>query len=371
MSSRLLGFLMLWLLSASVHAHTLSVAHVDVSSRQGQAGVVLEIDVALRDLALTMPLDSNGDNAITWGELRSQRPALERLLLQHVQLRSSSSTCKLQPQALGTRSYDGVAYASMSFISNCAAGTGLAIAYDLIFDQDPAHRAIVAWRLGDNVQTNILQADARSARLTATGANDRSGTFMQFLSEGIHHILGGIDHLAFLLALLLPAVLVRQDGRWQPTPRIGGSLRTVAGVVTAFTLAHSITLSLAALGMVRPNGQIVEVVIAASVLLAALNNIKPVVTGRVWLVALGFGLIHGMGFARALQDLGLPQGQELSALLGFNLGVELGQLGVVALVFPILAAVRRKAWYARVAMPLLSVLIAVAALYWIGQRVSG
>ena len=166
-------------------------------------------------------------------------------------------------------------------------------------------------------------------------------------------------------------MLVRQDGRWQPTPRVGGSLRSVAGVVTAFTLAHSITLSLAALGIVRPNGQVVEIVIAASVLLAALNNIRPVVTGRVWLVALAFGLIHGMGFARALQDLGLPKGQELLALLGFNLGVELGQLGVVALMFPILAGVRRQAWYPRIAMPLLSGLIAIAALYWIWQRVGG
>ena len=369
MSMRLLAGLLMLLVSAATHAHTLSVAHVDVS-RQGEDAVRVEVDVALRDLALTMPLDLDGDNAITWGELRKQQPALERLLLQGVKLGSSTSSCTLRPQALGTRSYDGVAYASMAFSSACSSGTGLVIEYGLIFDQDPAHRAIVAWRLGNQVQTDILQAGTRSSRLSATGATG-SATFMQFLREGVHHILGGIDHLAFLLALLLPAVLVRQDGRWQPTPRVGGSLRSVAGVVTAFTLAHSITLSLAALGIVRPNGQVVEIVIAASVLLAALNNIRPVVTGRVWLVALAFGLIHGMGFARALQDLGLPKGQELLALLGFNLGVELGQLGVVALMFPILAGVRRQAWYPRIAMPLLSGLIAIAALYWIWQRVGG
>lgn len=364
------GLLLFLLLSASAHAHTLSVAHVDIS-KQGQDGLVVEVDVALRDLALTMPLDLNLDNAITWGELQAQQPALERLLLQGIKLSSTASSCKLQPKLLGTRTYDGVAYASMAFRSDCIAGAGLALDYELIFDQDPAHRVIVAWRFGNDVQTDILQASARRARFAANGSDGGSATFMQFLREGVHHILGGIDHLAFLLALLLPAVLVRQDGRWQPAPRVAGSLRAVAGVVTAFTLAHSITLSLAALGIVRPNGQLVEVVIAASVLLAALNNIKPMVTGRVWLVALAFGLIHGMGFARALQDLGLPKGQELLALLGFNLGVELGQMGVVALVFPILALVRRQAWYARVAMPALSTLIAVAALYWIWQRVAG
>lgn len=371
---RRLATVLMWLLPvalcAPASAHTLSVAHVDVS-RQVDAGVVVEVDLALRDLALTMPLDLNRDDAITWGELSSQQPALERLLLQGVQLSASTSPCTLRPQVLGTRTYDGVAYASMAFHSDCSASVGLTLRYNLIFDQDPAHRAIVAWRVGDSVQTDILQGGTRSARFAVTGSTGSRGAFMQFLREGVGHILGGIDHLAFLLALLLPAVLVRRDGRWQPTPRVANSLRSVAGVVTAFTLAHSITLSLAALGIVRPNGQLVEVVIAASVLLAALNNIWPIVTGRVWLVALGFGLIHGMGFARALQDLGLPKGQELLALLGFNLGVELGQLGVVALLFPILAVVRRQPWYPRLAMPLLSALIAVAALFWIWQRVGG
>ena len=369
MSTRWFACALLWLASAGAVAHTLSVAHVDVAE-QREGGVRVEVDLALRDLALTIPLDMDGDNTITWGELRGQQPALERLLLNGVTLGSSTLSCTLRPEALGTRTYDGVVYASMAFGSDCGTGTGLVLDYNLIFDQDPAHRAIVAWRMGDGVQTDILKADTRSSRLASTGGNGSGGaTFLQFLREGVHHILGGIDHLAFLLALLLPAVLVRRDARWQPAPRVAGSLRSVAGVVTAFTLAHSITLSLAALGIVRPDGKLVEVVIAVSVLLAALNNIRPVVTGRVWLVALAFGLIHGMGFARALQDLGLPKGQELLALLGFNVGVELGQLGVVALLFPILAGVRRQAWYPRIGMPVLSTLIAVAAAYWIWQRV--
>lgn len=370
MNVRLLACMVLFLVSATSHAHTLSVAHLDVS-RQGEGTVLVEIDLALRDLALTMPLDLDGDNAITWGELRSQQPELERLMLQGIHLSSAASSCKLQPTSLGTRSYGGVAYASMAFSSDCSSSAGLAVKYDLIFDKDPAHRAIVAWHFDGGEQTDILLANGRSARLAGGDGGAVSGTFRQFLREGIHHILGGIDHLAFLLALLLPAVLVRRDGRWHPVPRVAGSLRSVAGIVTAFTLAHSITLSLAALGIVRPNGQIVEAVIAVSVLLAALNNIRPVVTGRVWLVALAFGLIHGMGFAGALQELGLPKGQELIALLGFNLGVEIGQLVVVAVLFPVLAAARRQGWYPRIAMPLLSAVIGIAALYWIWERVGG
>ncbi len=366
MSSRLMAFILLCLVGGPLAAHTLSVAHVDVTSQP--QGVTLEVDLALRDLALTMPLDLDGDNKITWGELSSQESALQRLILRGVTLSAASGQCRLEPQRLGVRSYDGVSYASMLFNSSCDATPGMAVDYRLIFEQDPAHRVLLAWRTGERVQTDILQAASTSARLRGSQSDCGKETFLQFLREGIHHILGGIDHLAFLLALLLPAVLLRRAGKWEPVPRVMDSLRSVAGVVTAFTLAHSVTLSLAALGLLRPSARLVEVVIALSVLVAALNNIKPVVTGRVWMVALVFGLIHGLGFARALQDLGLPRGQELLALVGFNLGVEIGQLGVVVLVFPLLAAMRGQRWYARIVMPALSALIAIAALYWVVQR---
>lgn len=371
MSLRPFAFvLMMCLLAGPLAAHTLSVAHVDVTSK-GDQGVTLDVDIALRDLALTTPLDLNGDNKITWGELQSRETALQRLVQDGVRLSTASGQCTLEPARLGIRTYDGVNYASLAFNSTCKAALGMAVDYTLIFDQDPAHRVLLAWRTGERVQTDILQASATTARLRGTQANRGKDTFMQFLSEGIHHILGGIDHLAFLLALLLPAVLLRQDAKWVPVPKVMDSVRSIAGVVTAFTLAHSVTLSLAALGVIKPSSQLVEIVIALSVLVAALNNIRPIVTGRVWLVALIFGLIHGLGFARALQDLGLPRGQELLALLGFNLGVEIGQLGVVVLVVPVLSLMRHHRWYARVVMPALSALIAVAALYWIVQRLPG
>ncbi len=370
MSVRLCGLLLLCLFAEPLCAHTLSVAHVDVTSN-GDQGVTLEVDIALRDLALTTPLDMDRDNKITWGELQSRETALQRLILDGVSLSTPSGRCRLEPQRLGIRTYEGVNYASLSFNSRCDAAPGMAVDYRLIFDQDPAHRVLLAWRTGERVQTDILQASASTARLRGTQSDSGMNSFLQFLREGIHHILGGIDHLAFLLALLLPAVLLRQPGKWVPVPRVMDSLRSVAYVVTAFTVAHSVTLSLAALGLVRPSAHLVEIVIAVSVLLAALNNIRPVITGRVWAVALVFGLIHGFGFAGALKELGLPRGQELLALLGFNLGVEIGQLGVVVLVFPLLAAMRRQRWYARLVMPALSAVIALAALYWIAQRLPG
>jgi hypothetical protein len=141
-------------------------------------------------------------------------------------------------------------------------------------------------------------------------------------------------------------------------------------VVTAFTLAHSLTLSLAALGWVVPASRWIEAAIAASVLLAALNNLRPVATRRLWVIAFGFGLIHGFGFAGALTELGLPTGARLACLVGFNLGVEIGQLAVVALVLPVLFALRHRAVYVRALMPAASLGIAALAGMWCVQRLA-
>src|SRR5262249_51800960 len=149
---------------------------------------------------------------------------------------------------------------------------------------------------------------------------------MQFIYEGIWHIWLGFDHVLFLLALLLPAVLVRVDGHWHAAGTFSSVCWNVVSIVTAFTVAHSITLSLAALDVVRLPSHLVESTIAASVVLAGLGNLYPRMIGRRWLVAFGFGLIHGFGFAAVLTDLGLPQHSLLLSLISFNVGVEIGQL---------------------------------------------
>jgi hypothetical protein len=143
----------------------------------------------------------------------------------------------------------------------------------------------------------------------------------------------------------------------------------VLKIVTAFTVAHSITLSLATLGVVELPSRWVEAAIAASVVLAALNNLWPLVQGRRWMVAFGFGLIHGFGFASVLADLGLPRDALLLALVGFNVGVEVGQLAIVALFLP-LAYLLRGTWlYRRLVFVGGSMFIAAIALLWLDERV--
>jgi hypothetical protein len=180
----------------------------------------------------------------------------------------------------------------------------------------------------------------------------------------LRHILIGYDHILFLLALLMSVMLRLARGGVE----LRRALVELATVVSAFTLGHSITLALAALGVVDPPSRLVESLIAASVVLAALNNVVPLVQRRLWLFALGFGLVHGFGFAGVLRDLGLPDQSLLVALFGFNLGVEAGQLAIVALFVPLIFAIERLDLYPRLVMRVGSSAIAILALVWLVER---
>jgi hypothetical protein len=192
--------------------------------------------------------------------------------------------------------------------------------------------------------------------------------FAEYLKTGVWHIWSGIDHLLFLVSLLLPAVLRRRGGQWEAAPLARPAFFNILKVVTAFTLAHSVTLSLAALDVVRLPSRLTESVIAASIVVAALNNIVPKVTEGRWRIAFAFGLLHGFGFASVLADMGLPPGARAVSLVAFNVGVELGQLVVVAALMPVAYAIRATAFYRHAVMRWGSSVIAGLAFVWLVQR---
>ncbi|MFS8064217.1 MAG: HupE/UreJ family protein, partial [Luteimonas sp.] len=216
-------------------AHTLSVSHLDVVV-DADGDHRIELDLALKDLALTLPLDANRDETVTWGELQAIRGPLERLVTSGVALSTSSGPCTLTPAGLATRKYDDGMYATVQLRARCPSDGALQVRYDLFFDRDPQHRALITVRRGDAVVTGIARADAPLVQMPRSGGNP----FLDFLREGIHHILIGYDHLAFLISLLLPAALLRVNRSWQPSPRLRSSLGHVLGIVTAFTVAHSV-----------------------------------------------------------------------------------------------------------------------------------
>src|SRR5439155_14839637 len=157
---------------------------------------------------------------------------------------------------------------------------------------------------------------------------------------------------------------------WTPVPAIRSALGDVAKIVTAFTAAHSLTLSLAALGLVSVSSRVIEPAIAASVALAAVNNVRPLFGPDRWVVAFALGLLHGFGFSSVLSDAGLAPAALARALVGFNLGVEAGQLGIVALFVPAAFFLRRTAAYRRLALVGGSAVIAAVALLWTVQRIA-
>ena len=216
--------------------------------------------------------------------------------------------------------------------------------------------------------STVIAPDTR--RQTFSGERvSRLAQFSKFMEQGVWHIWIGFDHILFLLSLLLPVVLVRVKGGWRGVSRLGESVREVLWVVTSFTLAHSITLSLAALGFISLPSRLVESAIALSVVLAAFNNIVPLFNRRRWLVAFGFGLIHGFGFASVLAELGLPQETLVLSLVGFNLGVEAGQLAIVVVFLPMIYWLRNTAFYRRGILVGGSMLIMLLALVWLAERV--
>jgi hypothetical protein len=193
-------------------------------------------------------------------------------------------------------------------------------------------------------------------------------TLYSLIREGVWHIWNGYDHILFLLTLLLPAVLFLKNRRWQPVGKLSEAIIDTLKIVTAFTLAHSITLSLATLQILTLPSRFVESLIAFSVIVAAINNLVPIFRGSRWVVAFGFGLIHGFGFATVLQDLGLSTNQLALSLLGFNLGVELGQLVIVLVYLPFAYLFRGSYFYRWGLLRAGSVMAATVASFWLFER---
>jgi hypothetical protein len=355
-------------------AHQQSDAYLRIAQAaqpQDARRLDVQVDLALVDLEHALGLDGDADGAISWGELKAQAAVIEGYLRTRLQLRSGAGVCAPGPmQLLASRHVDG-GYAVLRYPVRCpVALTGaaqLAIDYRLFFDLDPNHRGLLELTVAGLQQTGVLSESAPHLELDLQHA-DRRGEVLAFVRQGVWHIWTGYDHLLFLVTLLLPAVLQRRGGRWVQRPTLREAVLDIARVVTAFTVAHSLTLALAVLGYVRLPSRWVEAAIAITVLLGALNLLFPLVDRRRWAVALGFGLIHGLGFASVLRELHLQRGHLLLDLLSFNLGVEAGQLAVVVVFMPLAFALRGQLVYQRVLVPLGACAIAGLASLWLLQR---
>ncbi len=388
--------------STNALAHKPSDSYLTMSVPKDGSDVTVRWDIALRDLDYVLQLDRDNDGALTWGEVRARGDDITKYATANLALSSKDKPCAMTttaPMQLDKHSDGTYAVLSLSAACGAALADALQVKYSLLFDVDPSHRGLVQWLPPGSTATDGKTGEALSVILGTESATQNLPfqlpsqwqSFKQYVVEGVWHIWIGFDHILFLLSLLLPAVLVfsknetvrpehvegSQIAMPQAQPErkhllpaefFWGAFKEVLKVVTAFTLAHSITLSLAALGYISLPSRLVESVIAASIIVAAISNIRGNLDTKRWVMAFGFGLIHGFGFASVLADLGLPQNALVTALIGFNVGVELGQLAIVAVFLPIAFWLRATKFYQVGVFKWGSVLIALLALYWFVQR---
>ncbi|MFM1770605.1 MAG: apolipoprotein N-acyltransferase [Verrucomicrobiota bacterium] len=352
-------------------AHTPSETFLTVIVPAGRGSLTGHWDVAERDLVVGAGLDPQRAAALDPAELDRRLQALALDVVMALELRADGQRLEVTPTDYVPIRLRDLDYIRVPFLC----GTGLATR--------PARldlNAAALFRVDTNIH-GLLRVDhagrteaasfnrlepARSFAL-ATPAGPW-GAAETFLREGITHIWLGFDHVLFLLALLLPAVLRREQGQWQAVDRFREPALHVLKLITAFTVAHSLTLSLAVLGVLDVPHRVVEPLIAASVIAAALNNLRPWFGDRSWLAAGGFGLIHGFGFAGALRDLGLTGSSLATGLISFNVGVELGQLAIVAAFLPLAFGLRHGWTYRVLTLRLGSALAATLAAVWMAER---
>ncbi|MCY4754041.1 HupE/UreJ family protein [Pelomonas aquatica] len=358
----MIRWLLLLLFCTAAQAHQSSEAYL--SYRVDGAEVEQRLDIALRDLDRDLALDADGDGQLSWGEVRARWPDIERLAAEGLRFTADGAACRAldrAPPQLDEHS-DGTHAVLVGHWRCAAAVHELQIDYRLFAATDAGHRGL-ARLVGAAGEPLLLVPGAGPQRL---GTESRG--FAGFVAEGMAHIASGLDHVLFLVTLLLVAVWRRDGAGWAPRAGARGAFAETLRLVTAFTVAHSITLGLAAGGVIAPPSRWVESLIALTVLLAALDNLRPFVPGPRWSMVAVFGLVHGVGFAGPLKDLGLRGHELVLPLLGFNLGVELGQLAVVALLLPLALLLRARAAYRRWIVPGGSSAIAALATLWLAER---
>ena len=337
---------------APAHAHKSSDSYLQLDA--SPAGTTLRLDIALRDLDAALDLDTNEDGKLTWAEVKAAWPRVQDYALARLQIEGCA--LRVTQQALERRN-DG-AYAVMFLASDCVLNKAPVIRYSLFREVDPTHRGIARVQLAgqplvlamlDPTQATAAAGGASAAPsqpgAAAAGDLHNASSGWVFLREGIRHILTGYDHVLFLLCLLLPSVMRRTPEGWRPVERLSQAVLPVVGIVSAFTVAHSITLALAALKLVSLPPSFIEPAIAVTIILAALDNVWPIFPVRRVVVTFFFGLIHGFGFAGVLAELNLPTSAFAWALLQFNLGLELGQLLIVVSVTTALFLLRQRPRY--------------------------
>jgi len=367
-----IGFLwsiLFLLLAVPSWAHTANESYLTL--RIQGTNLTGQLDVARRDLQQGILLAGTDASSLTAEERLRREEAFGLDLISRLEVKADDQPVTLDVTDFTTLPLNSGEYARLLFAAPGLAQPPKALQVNcrVLFSIDKSMHGLLRVESGERTDAVAYTVDTPAHQFSLAGTEGRWRQWMTFVAEGIWHIWIGFDHILFLIALLLPAVFRRKENAWLSVERFSPAAMNVLKIVTAFTVAHSITLSLATLEIVTLPSQWVESAIAASVVLAATNNLYPWFRDKGWLVAFGFGLIHGFGFANVLGELGLSRSTLAAALVGFNVGVEIGQLAIVAVFLPAAFLFRRTWFYRVLVFKVGSVVVILIAAAWMIERI--
>ncbi len=365
---------------ASAHRNDESYVYLDV----GDDSLSGRVELPYPDLRSVFDFRLQGSEDDLRAEIEANLAMLQAYALAETEIGADGTSWELTFEGYelleeGGSDEDGLGYVILPFTVDLPLDSVpqlIDITFTPFLDEidDRNNIALVAndWKRGVvEEETNellIIDASSRSGTIDL-GNPDQWRNFTRSIDLGVDHIRTGPDHIFFILVLLLTSVLVLRSGSWAPSPSFGYSLGRLVIVATMFTIAHSITFTLAGLDLIPlPSSKFVESLIALSIGAAALHNLRPIFGHREWTLAFAFGLFHGMGFAGLIEDLDINRSTQLVSLLGRNVGIEIGQLVIIAITFPGLYLLRRTRAY----RPLLytaSIGLALISGIWVIERV--
>jgi hypothetical protein len=358
----------------SLYAHTLGQSYIYLQIYDNK--VTGRFEIELSDLNKALNLETSG-TPVTKANLADRTSEVYDYYLKNVQFSDGTGSLPIRFTGVDTMGAGKVVYALLNFslIEVHSPPDTLDVDYSVMFDVDSAHLAFLIieqyWKANIyNNESSISLSFSPKERRQQLNIVDYSvfHGFMGIVKLGIKHIWMGIDHILFLVALILPAAMFRRENYWQPVTEFRPAIIYVVKIVTLFTIAHSITLSLAALNVIELPSRLVESVIALSIAIAALDILFPIFHRKIGWVVFFFGLFHGFGFASVLSHLGLLGEYMALSLFGFNLGVEIGQVVVICFIFPVLYVIRQYDFYPKAIMRFGAVALILMAVVWFVER---
>ncbi len=359
----------------SAFAHRLGEGYIILNV--GNDSISGRIELNLDDVDDALALDKDGDGVIDESELNAALPKLREYVAPRVRIGHDNTWWQMKYDGHSLANYPLGNYVVLPFVVEDPGTVPdiIQIDYRLLFDHDENQKGLLIieenQRIGftnqDEAVSQLFNADYPVQDVDLTKIPTHNMVLL-FIKEGIWHIWIGLDHILFLVALLLPSVRAREKPWWEPVEGFKPAVWEVLKVVTLFTVAHSMTLALASLRIITLPGFIVESIIAASIVIAAVDNIKPIFNKRIGWIVFGFGLFHGLGFASVLSHVTLSQASLVTTLVGFNVGVEIGQIAIIGVVFPVLFSLRKAKWYPNGIQRGLSVLLILLGTAWMIER---